>query len=155
MRVDGYSDLTRTGISAPNENVQLGVEKKLLASNPVKGIKKYSEKDTARDRVLSAGEEKKLFAELAPWIRQFVLFLLQYRTRYREALNPAMGQRRPSGIRRRVKVEKTKGKRARLTPTRSLDLLTRLRDIRKAPGGLPRSRACGGGSAERVQTCWH
>ncbi len=138
MRVDGYSDLTSNRYLALLKTMfNWGVAKKLLAANPVKGIKKFSEKDTARDRVLSAGEEKKLFAELTPRIRLFVLFLLHTGLRYREALSLPWAN--VDLIRRRVKVEKTKGKRARFIPINSvmLDVLTKLRDTKKGPEVFP------------------
>lgn len=138
MRIDGYSDLTSNRYLALLKTMfNWGVKNKLLTENPVKGIKKYSEKDTARDRVLSADEEKKLFAELASRILPFVLFLLHTGLRYREALNLPWAN--VDLVRRRIKVEKTKGKRARFIPINSvmLDLLAKLRDLRKGPEVFP------------------
>ena len=138
MRVDGYSDLTSNRYLALLKTMfNWGAVEQLLAVSPVKEIKKYSEKDTARDRVLSAGEEKKLFAELAPRIRLFVLFLLHTGLRYREALNLPWAS--IDLVRRRVKVEKTKAKRARFIPINSvlLDLLVKLRDTKKGAEVFP------------------
>ena len=87
--------------------------------------------------MLSSGEEKKLFPELAPRIRPFVLFLLHTGLRYREALNLPWAS--VDLARRRVKVEKTKGKRARFIPINSvlLDLLMKLRDTKKGANVFP------------------
>lgn len=94
----------------------------LLASNPVKGIKMFSEIDRVRDRVLRQGEEERLFVELVPRLRLFILTLLHTGLRYREGLN--LTWENVDLIRKRIKVERTKSKRARIIPINSLLLKT-------------------------------
>lgn len=113
------------------------ISRKLLTANPVKGIKMFSEKDTARDRVLRADEEERLFAALTPRIRPFVLTLLHTGLRYREALGLTWDN--VDLVRRRIKVERTKSKRARIIPINSalFEALAGLRAKSSGPRVFP------------------
>ena len=136
----------REGIAKTTANRYLALLRKmfnwaiargLLISNPVKGIKMFSETDRVRDRILRQDEEERLFKELAPRIRPVMLLLLHTGLRYREGLsltwdNVDLG-------RRRIKVEKTKSKRARIIPINStlLEMLEGLRARSKGPRVFP------------------
>lgn len=131
----------RAGVSKTTTNRYLALMRKmfnwaaergLLASNPVKGIKMFSESDRVRDRVLRPDEEERLFAELAPRIRPVILTLLHTGLRYREGLNLTWDN--VDLARRRIKVEKTKSKRARIIPINSKLLMT-LEDLRAGSKG--------------------
>lgn len=111
-----------------------GIAQGLLTSNPVKAVRLFSEKDTARDRVLRPDEEAKLFAELKPRLRPFIMFLLHSGLRYREGLNLPWAA--VDFARRRIKVERTKTKTAREIPmnTTVFSLLGELKS--RATGAL-------------------
>ena len=90
------------------------IEKGLMSENPASKVRKFSEKDTARDRVLSLDEEKRLFAELPSDLQPIILAALHTGLRYRELVNL-----RWSDIdfeRRTLKVEHTKSGKARFIP---------------------------------------
>lgn len=134
------------GVTKTTTNRYLALLKKMfnwaisrgfLASNPVKGIKMFSETDMARDRVLRPDEEDRLFAELKPRIRPFILTLLNTGLRYREALNLTWDC--VDFTRRRIKVERTKSKRARIIPINSIlfEVMTELRSGSKGPRVFP------------------
>lgn len=131
----------RAGIEKTTANRYLALLKKMfnwaisrgiLSFNPVKGIKMFSESDRVRDRVLRADEEARLFAELTPKARPVVLLLLHTGLRYREGLNLTWDN--VDLQRRRIKVEKTKSKRARIVPINSL-LLEALEELRGKASG--------------------
>ena len=92
-----------------------GIEKGLMSENPTSKVRKFSEKDTARDRVLSMDEEGRLFAELPPYLCPFILAALHSGLRYRELLNLRWSD--VDFERRTLKVEHTKSKRVRFVPT--------------------------------------
>jgi excisionase family DNA binding protein len=114
-----------------------GISRGLLATNPAKEVKMFSEFDTARDRVLRPDEEVRLFAELPARTRPVVLTVLHTGLRYREALGLTWDN--VDLARRRIKVEKTKSKRARFIPINSalLNLLEKLRACSKGPRVFP------------------
>jgi len=114
-----------------------GISRGLLVSNPVKAVKMFSESDRVRDRILRYDEEERLFAELAFRIRPVILLLLHTVLRYREALGLTWDN--VDLARRRIKVEKTKSKRARIIPINSalLGLLEKLRACSKGPRLFP------------------
>jgi len=109
------------------------ISRGLLATNPAKEVKMFSENDTARDRVLRPDEEERLLAELPARTRPIVQTVLHTGLRYREALDLMWDN--IDLARRRIKVEKTKSKRARIIPINSalLDLLEKLRACSKGP----------------------
>lgn len=136
----------RAGISKTTTNRYLALirkmynwakERGLLSSNPVKGIKMFSESDRVRDRVLRPDEEERLFAELPLWVQPIILTLLHTGLRLREGLYLTWDN--VDLERRRIKVEKTKSKRARIIPINS-ELLRTLEGLRadsKGPRVFP------------------
>jgi excisionase family DNA binding protein len=101
----------------------------LWSGNPVKGIKKFSEADTIRNRVLSADEETRLFRELALHVRPVVLIALNAGLRRGEILNLPW---KNVDLRKRVlTVEGTKSGKARFVPINSLlaDVLGKLKAL--------------------------
>ncbi len=136
----------REGIAKTTANRHLALLRKmfnwaiargLLSSNPVKGIKMFSETDRVRDRILRQDEEERLFKELAPRIRPVMILLLHTGLRYREGLNLTWDN--VDLERRRIKVERTKSKRARIIPINStlLEMLEDLRAESKGPRVFP------------------
>ena len=92
----------------------LAIEKGLTSENPASKVRRFSEKDTARDRVLAADEEQRLFAELPPALRPLVLAALHTGLRYRELLNLRWND--VDFERRTLKIEHTKSGKARFIP---------------------------------------
>ena len=90
------------------------IEKGLMSENPASKVRKFSEKDTARDRVLSLDEEKRLFAELPSDLQPIILAALHTGLRYRELLNLRWSD--VDFERRTLKVEHTKSGKARFIP---------------------------------------
>ena len=90
------------------------IEKGLMSENPASKVRKFSEKDTARDRVLSTDEEKRLFAELPSDLQPIILAALHTGLRYRELLN--LRRNDLDFERRTLKVEHTKSGKARFIP---------------------------------------
>jgi len=98
--------------------------------NPAKGIKKFSEADAIRTRVLSKKEEAGLIEELAPHVRPIALAALNTGLRYRELLN--LPWKNVDLEKNRLKVERTKSGKARIVPINSLlhELFDRLKLLR-------------------------
>ena len=65
----------------------VAIEEEYLEQNPAKGIKKYSEMDMVRDRILSEEEEATLFAELAEHLKPFAFTSLHTGMRKGEILD--------------------------------------------------------------------
>jgi excisionase family DNA binding protein len=130
---DGISMLTANReIALLKAMFSWGVKKGLLASNPVKEIGMFSEVDTARDRVLRPDERDRLISELAPHIRPIVRMALLTGMRYRELLTLRWTD--VDLEKGRIKVEHTKGKRARFIPINSV-LAEVLREQRTRSSG--------------------
>jgi len=87
------------------------VDKGLVKENPARRVKMFSEKDTARDRVLSPEEEERLHRELPGHLRLFVFTGLHTGLRLGELLGLAWAS--VDFERKRIKVERTKSKRVR------------------------------------------
>ena len=94
------------------------VEKGMIGENPARKVKMFSEVDTARDRVLSRDEEQRLFSELAPHMKPIVLVGLHSGLRLGEILG--LNWSDVNLEKRTIKVEHTKGKRARFVPVNSV-----------------------------------
>jgi integrase len=101
--------------------------------NPAKGIKKFSEADAIRSRVLSKKEEAGLIEKLAPHVRPIVLAALNTGLRYRELLN--LPWKNVDLEKKRLKVEGPKSGKARFVPINSLlhEIFERLR-LKRAEG---------------------
>jgi integrase len=115
------------GISKTTTNRELSLLKKMFTwaqerglceENPAQRIKKFSEADTVRDRVLTEQEEARLMKELAPHVRPIILTALHTGMRYREILN--LPWKNINLDKRTLKVEHTKSKKARFIPINSL-----------------------------------
>lgn len=126
----------KQGISKATTNRELmllgkmfswGQEQGYAQANPVRGIKKFSEADMVRSRVLSEKEQKRLMSELAPHARILILTALHTGLRYHELLN--LPWRSVDLEKRRLKVEGTKSGKARFVPINSLllEVLVRLK----------------------------
>jgi excisionase family DNA binding protein len=94
------------------------IEKGLMSENPASKVRKFSERDTARDRVLSMDEEKRLFEELPPDLRPFVLAGLHSGLRFSELLNLRWAD--VDFERKSLRVEHTKSGKARFIPINTL-----------------------------------
>jgi excisionase family DNA binding protein len=126
---EGISRLTTNReLSLFKKMFNWGLKEKCLSENPAKEITKFSEADTARDRVLSDEEEERLFAQLAPHMKPLILTALQTGLRYREILRLRWSNVDMKG--RMLKVENTKSGRARFVPINSIlfDEMLRLKD---------------------------
>jgi excisionase family DNA binding protein len=112
-------------------------EEGLMKENPARKVRMFSERDTARDRVLSPDEEERLFAELALHLRPVVLTALHTGMRLGEILNLKWSD--VNLERRIVKIEKTKSKRTRFIPANSIlqAELARLKAERRGPLVFP------------------
>ena len=87
------------------------VDKGLVKENPARRVKMFSERDTARDRVLSPEEEERLICEFPGHLRLFVFTALHTGLRLGELLGLAWAS--VDFERKRIKVERTKSKRVR------------------------------------------
>jgi excisionase family DNA binding protein len=87
------------------------VEKGLVKENSARKVKMFSEKDTARDRVLSPEEEERLFGELPGPLQGFIFTALHTGLRLGELLGLAWTS--VDFERKRIKLERTKSKRVR------------------------------------------
>ena len=98
----------------------LAIEGGYLEQNPARRIKKFSESDTVRDRVLNEEEEEeqRLFAELAEHIKPVVLTALHTGLRRKKVLGLKWSDVNLS--KRFIKVEKTKSGKTRYIPINSL-----------------------------------
>lgn len=105
------------------------VDKGLVKENPARKIKMFSEKDTARDRVLSPKEEERLFPELPGNLRLFVFTALHTGLRLGELLGLAWAS--VDFERKRIKIERTKSKRARFVGLNSA-LTAQLESLKQA-----------------------
>jgi len=115
----GISELTTNrerSLFSAMFNYAIGQE--LMSENPASKVRKFSEKDTARDRVLSTDEEKRLFAELPPNLRPIVTAALHTGLRFRELLN--LRWEDVDFERMTLRVEHTKSARARFIPINSI-----------------------------------
>jgi excisionase family DNA binding protein len=128
-----YSLRNGAGESTVNREVTLlkkmfnvAIEERYLEQNPAKGIKMYSEMDMVRDRVLTAVEETRLFAELADHVKPFAFTSLHTGMRKGELFN--LKWNNVDFENRIIKVEKTKSKKVRFIPINSMlfDALKRL-----------------------------
>lgn len=124
----GISELTTNRERALLSGIfNFAIEKGLMSENPASKVRKFSEKDTARDRILSPAEEPRLFAELPPYLRPLVLAALHTGLRYRELLNLRWAD--VDFERRTLRVEHTKSAKARFIPVNSvlLEVLEKLK----------------------------
>jgi excisionase family DNA binding protein len=128
----------KAGISRASTNRELMLLSKMFSwaeaegfsrGNPARGIKKFSEADTIRSRVLSEDEEARLLRELALHARPVVLVALHAGLRRGEILglpwkNVDLGKRV-------LTVEGTKSGKARIVPVNSLlaDVLGKLKAL--------------------------
>ncbi len=94
------------------------IEKGLMTCNPVKKIKMFSELATARTRVLSEEEERRLFAELAQHLHFTVLFALHTGFRFDEIRELEWSD--VDMERGKVKAEDTKNGKVRFVPINSV-----------------------------------
>ena len=128
----------KAGISRASTNRELMLLSKMFSwaeaeglwrGNPVRGIKKFSEADTIRSRVLSDNEEARLLAELAPHVRPVVFIALHAGLRRGEIL--ALPWKNVDLAKKVLKVEGTKSGKARLVPINSLlaDVLGKLKAL--------------------------
>jgi excisionase family DNA binding protein len=108
------------------------IEKGYLQENPVRKVKMYSEKDTARDRVLSQKEEANLLQELAVHLKPIIIFALHTGLRYREILE--LKWKNVDLERRHIKVEHTKSGKVRFIPVNSI-LFAELVRLKQAAKG--------------------
>lgn len=109
----------------------LAIEDGYLEENPAKKIKKFSEYDTERDRVLSEEEEKRLLSELPDRVKPVVIVALHTGLRLSEVLGLKW-----SGVdmdTRFIKVERTKSKKTRFISINSL-LYEELAQLKKQAG---------------------
>jgi len=104
-----------------------GVERELLRNNPARTVKKFSEVDSIRDRVLTPKEEGRLFQVLPAWLRPLATAALHTGMRLGELLMLRWGS--VDFDRGRIKVEHTKSHRARLIPINRI-LRTELERLR-------------------------
>ena len=128
---EGLSRLTANReIALMKTMFNFAVRKGLLEKNPAVGVKLFSERDTARTRVLSAAEEVRLLASLARHLRPIVLLALHTGLRYREILN--LEWKSVDFDRNFIKAEHTKSHKARLIP---MNVVVRsvLRGLRESP----------------------
>jgi integrase len=102
-----------------------------IKDNPVKQVKFYSERETHRSRVLSAGEEIRLLAECPDYLKRIVFLALNTGLRRGEILKLKWGQ--IDFPRRVIVVENTKGKKARFIPINRV-LLEVLQAMRQKDG---------------------
>jgi integrase len=96
----------------------VALEDGYIEENPAKKIKKFSELDTERDRVLSKEEEERLLSELAAHVRPVVLTALHTGLRLSKVLGLRWSD--VDMDKRFIKVERTKSKRTRFIPINSV-----------------------------------
>jgi len=109
---DGISRLTANReIALLKKMFSWAVEKGFLKENPARRVKMFSERDTARDRVLAPREEERLFSELSGHLKALVFMAINTGLRLGELL--ALAWTSIDFERKRIKIERTKSKRAR------------------------------------------
>lgn len=128
----------KAGISRTSTNRELMLLSKMFnwaeaeafsRGNPARGIKKFSEADRVRSRVLCEDEEAGLLLELAPHVRPVVLVALHAGLRRGEILN--LPWKNVDLGKRLLTVEGTKSGKARFIPINSLlaDVLAKLKSL--------------------------
>lgn len=126
---EGISRLTANReIALLKKMFSWAVDKGLVKENPARKVKMFSERDTARDRVLLHEEEERLFRELPGHLRPLVFTALHTGLRLGELLNLAWTS--IDFERRRIKVERTKSKRVRFVGINSA-LATELKALKQ------------------------
>jgi excisionase family DNA binding protein len=104
----------------------LAIEEGYLEQNPMRGIRLHSERDTIKDRILTEAEESRLLSESSDRLRPVVKIALHTGMRLGEILG--LRWVNVNFSKRKIKVEKTKSRKARFIPVNStlFDELTRL-----------------------------
>jgi len=112
------------------------IEEGYLEQNPMRGIRLHSERDTIKDRILTEAEESRLLSESSDRLRPVVKTALHSGMRLGEILGLRWANVNFS--KRKIKVEKTKSRKARFIPVNStlFDELTRLEKEAGRDGGV-------------------
>lgn len=110
----------------------LAVEWGYLSENQKPKFKLFSEKDNRKERLLTPGEEQRLFQASAPHLRQILMVALQTGMRLGEILGLTWAQ--VDFGKRLIRVERTKSGQNRLIPMNS-GLYDALRALRKQNSG--------------------
>ena len=119
-----------TGVTKSTVNRELTIMKKmfnlaidweLASENPVQKVKLFSEKDTAKERILSGDEETRLLSESPGYLRPVLLTALNTGMRRGEILKLRWNQ--VDLGKKIIRVEHTKGGKSRLIPIN--DVLSR------------------------------
>lgn len=106
-----------------------GIEWGLVADNPVKRVKFFSEKDRARTRYLAAEEKTRLLAVCPPDVRRIVIFALKTGMRQSEILGLRWTDIDP--VANTIELRRTKSGKIRYVPIHP--------DVREILNSLPRS----------------